>query len=146
MTGEEAIAIRAYMAGIIDGEGCLTASMAMKGDKITNFIVALQISNTSEELIDWIKDNFNGAKVRLGHNHIASIRNRKCWQLWFQGDSLQDVLELTLPYLVIKQRQAEIVLELLDLRVGKGQRIPPENRSKRIQLVKENQSLNQRGA
>jgi hypothetical protein len=99
----------AYLAGIFDGEGCVT--ICMMGGKARrqpmhalNCIVAM----TCREIPYLLQDRFGGnvlaEKVR-GANRQPSWR----WRThgWHAVDFLRDVL----PYLRVKRKQAELAIE-----------------------------------
>jgi len=61
-----------YLAGIIDGEGCI--SLAKNG--CARKYIKIVVVNTSKDLIFWLKENFDGW-IRLNKSKIG---NRKdCW-------------------------------------------------------------------
>lgn len=96
----------AYIAGIFDGEGTTRISVAKGGS--ANIYV--RIYNTCEELIDYIDLCIPGSQWTRGrmkkypnYSDVHSIS-------WF-GQKAIDVLELLLPYLIVKRSVAETVIE-----------------------------------
>ena len=67
-----------YLAGIIDGEGCLTIGAGRKGN-ITNYNSIIMVTSTSEKLIKWIQTHFGGNYYKSGR--VVRIAN----QLTFGG-------------------------------------------------------------
>jgi hypothetical protein len=95
---------KAYLAGIIDGEGCVGLGVRLK-----KYITpTLQITNTDERLMLWLVEHCGG-KV---YPRLAEGRpTRKPSWLWsVAGQKARTVIETAQPYLVLKAAQAEIVL------------------------------------
>ena len=90
----------AYVAGIIDGEGCL---------QLRQRSVRITVGNTSPELIDWLH-RFGGFVT--GYANPAGRKPSLVWSVSNRWDCIA-VLEATIPYLVIKKARAEEILILL---------------------------------
>lgn len=94
----------AYLAGIIDGEGNLVLYMRNEGIKIR-----MDVTNTKPQLIEWLRSITDVGHIiqvkRISTKHV----NSQIWQA--HGDSAASIAYQILPYLVIKQRQAELLLE-----------------------------------
>ena len=106
-----------YVAGIIDGEGCLgvyTRSRQMMGSRqITSsrsFRPRLSIGNTSFELLYWLQACFGGyLRVVPSHNTTGHWKDYGILNL----QNVQVIFEIcrrTCPYLIVKRAQAELVL------------------------------------
>lgn len=95
----------AYLAGIIDGEGHFQGSDRSHGQGI-------RVSVIDEELIDWLCENFPGTNRYRGT--ITSAGNQV--YTWFaeKRSVVREILLGILPYLVIKRKQAEAMLELIE--------------------------------
>lgn len=139
---------KAYMAGLCDGEGCLTAFTTRKKNQYST-IYYIQIIIVEEEPIKWLKEVTGVGYV------FQRKRQDKGWQdLWGWktcNTPACEVLEQIMPYLKIKHRQAEIFLALRDRvramrtwRVGKGNNIPMprEEWVERQKLIDEIHRLN----
>lgn len=105
---------KAYLAGIVDGEGAVTiVELRSRGPGYEHYVGSLEITNTNLRLIDWVK-------VRIGHliENITIDRRRTVkgqkpvYRLCFRNQRAEEVLRVIYPYLVIKARQAELVFEL----------------------------------
>lgn len=106
---------RAYLAGIIDGEGTITIA----AKKNTYYRPAVTISNTSTLLRDWLS--------RRGFDIVLAINNngRPYWRLMWSGYQLDRFLSLVRPFLVIKARHCDLVLEFISIRRAQSKRAPP---------------------
>lgn len=99
MTDTEA----AYLAGIVDGEGCIGIGRRKKYITVT-----LQISNTDLALLGWVKDKCGGNIYPVKNSRID---NRKQAYVWSRaGRIARDIIVLIRPYLIVKAAQADIVL------------------------------------
>jgi hypothetical protein len=101
-----------YLAGIIDGEGCLTIGAGRKGT-VTNYNSVIMVVNTSEKLIKWLVHNFGGNYYKSGR----SVPNSKPAFIWrfLKHKDIELLLLAILPYLIIKREQALTLLEFVRL-------------------------------
>jgi len=103
---------KGYLAGIIDGEGCIMlARRKPKGKSDPVYAVYVGIGNTSTKLLEWLNEKLPGrsyvqsvSKSRIGtkpgYSWIIS-GNRQCIAF----------LEEIEPYLIIKKEQAKLLIE-----------------------------------
>ncbi len=103
----------AYTGAILDGEGCFTITKHLKEKKYLFYQVHINVTNASRKLIDFLHAHFGGS--------IGIMRN--VYYTW----NLRDVRKLrgflidVIPYLLIKRRQAELLLKFVQSRlVNKG--------------------------
>lgn len=100
---------KAYLAGLFDGEG----SVGYYWKTAIGYHVAqAQISNSSPEIIDWLR-------VRIPFGSIAATNNKKCrYNNWTWSCSsktqLREFLEAIRPYLVFKAKQVDLLFSLWD--------------------------------
>ena len=94
----------AYLAGIVDGEGCIYAEA-----KRSRSSIRLTVTNTSLALINWIVGRFGG------NVHVCKKsrrRKRICYSWYVNGQRLAArILAAIIPYMVIKRKQAELALQ-----------------------------------
>lgn len=112
----------AYMAGIIDGEGCFfigQASRAYNGKVVRHHRCCLKIDSTDECLITWLMDTFSG--VNSARNRWTSGKTyERTIHTWVAtGDRLSDLCEQILPYLIIKKRHCENIIKFRTTFSGK---------------------------
>lgn len=81
----------AYLAGLIDGEGCLKINK--------NGLLRLNIGMTDSKTIEWIKENFGGSINK------QKTPKGKPFYVWTmnQGASLVYLMLLVIPFLVTKK-------------------------------------------
>ena len=106
---------RAYIAGLLDGEGCFTAFITqVKRQSYINWqtIYYIQILIVEEEPIRWLKE-----VTGLGYVFQRKRREERFQDLWgwrVNNAPACEIVKQILPYLKIKQRHAEIFLALRD--------------------------------
>ena len=100
----------AYLAGIIDGEGCISIG-AGKKETCINYNALLLVQNTSKELIDWIQEHFGG-QVYLSKKATEKTKTAWMWRFTKKKD-IELILLAVLPYLVVKREQAKILLNFV---------------------------------
>ena len=153
----------AWLAGFIDGEGSIgfhehKMSPFRPNQRTPVFVPFLQISNTHLGVLRHIAQWFPKSRI-----HIDARRARQghlpCGLFVIAGLAVYPVLEMLLPFLVIKKPQAEAVLEFRALpkfkrwRTGingpqiarEKSRIPPDELEKRLRIVTHIRALNHRG-
>ena len=94
-----------YLAGIVDGEGTIRIG---KGGS-TKYYASISVGNTNKEVIDLLTKTF-GSKTRLER---IGVPNRQSMYRWGTSGNLSvpKIIKRLLPYLIIKRKQAEIVLK-----------------------------------
>ena len=93
----------AYLAGLIDGEGTVSLQLRKK------HLVALRVVvyNTNEDVIDWCQAAFDGTKHKVGRVREG---HKQEWQWFTHSDYAAEILEMVMPYLIIKRAKAEVAL------------------------------------
>ena len=119
----------AYFAGLVDGEGWI--SLCKQSDK-KHLVPFLAITNTSEELMEWLEENFAKHHYKIHVKRKTTVPSGKKitqkYELVWLTNRTTDVyilLKAILPFLVIKRKQAEKVLEVLEKRIKKARIMPP---------------------
>lgn len=99
----------AYMAGILDGEGCFSITKTKPSDCINpRYTGRVMIGMTDKEVISLFYEKFGGSML------IERVQNRKPiyrWKLVGDSERVINFLEKIIPYLICKKPQAEILLE-----------------------------------
>lgn len=125
LTNEEA----AWLAGLIDGDGCLTYSNDKRNGAIRPI---LSIANTHENTMKWIHKRLELSKL---------IKSKDNWRPRFSiGISAFRTLKYLLlqiaPYLRIKKKQAKLMLEFIEVKIQRN------NHSRLIEIRDETYRLN----
>ena len=139
---EYSVTQAAYLAGIIDGEGCIfigNYSRNKSGDKF--YQTLFTVATTSEELAVWLQDNFGGLKTIYTHAQTPK-NSRKTVHRWVaSGDRLTHLCEVILPYIVIKKREVEIMMQM---RETFDKYAPTKGQRGRTKLSKEDLEIRQK--
>ena len=103
----------AYLAGFLDGDGCIAANVEKRKTNRSGTRVRIRISFTQHRdrriVLDEIKAKIGEGKVaEYDHNSMAEyvIRNQKV---------ISEILEKIKPYLIVKTKHLELASRLLHL-------------------------------
>jgi len=130
----------AYIAGFLDGDGCITIS----GRHTTPEPMVL-FDNTDPSIIRWLLKKL-GSKHNIRRGKPKKGKWRPTMRVAVTG--IADVyylLKQLLPYLIIKREQAELTLKYCESRLNKVGKRPPIT-SEELALVDKIRELNKRGA
>jgi DNA modification methylase len=146
---------RAWLAGIIDGEGCITSNevtTSVEGGRAINasYPIILQVRMSDRQALDRIVYISGVSKVRAEHlspSQVGSLqRPPSNWKT--SGENSMRLLAECYPYLTVKKQQAIVAWNLQKLKDGvetkRGVPIPKENMEKRKHLYTLIRDLNQR--
>ena len=113
---------KAYMAGIMDADGYFTIkrstyAMRVRGDATQPvFSERVGIKQVTPQAVEFLAQHFGGS-VRI---EKASAQNGKPLYSWqITNKMAARLVETLMPYLRIKRRQAEILLQLRESKDGK---------------------------
>jgi len=123
----------AYLAGLVDGEGCFSI---WRRNGTTG--IELRVSSSDPRVMEWLRARFGGAADR----HTPQSSKHKWMWVWRpRVKELDALLPRLIPYLIIKRDQAEIALSFRRLMsAGRGQNVAERERLKEQMHV-----LNRRG-
>lgn len=135
----------AWLAGIIDGEGCFTIFTNSRNDAVNPSISAnLTITNSNYLLLNRCKEIFDALEIKYFYHDPKNgyQLGRKVMRIRIKNySSLQRLIELMIPYLVGKTEQAKIILEFVSL-AGQRGKLNYMERAKMMGKIKE---LNRHG-
>lgn len=120
----------AYVAGLVDGEGCIFIHRTKHPRNRVTYSLLVTIANTDFDLLSHIKLRFGG-NIDGSSNH--ELRGKECpsyrWRV--NGERAAQFLEAICPYLVLKYPHARIGIELQE------QIRARQNRKRGIRLTEE---------
>lgn len=116
----------AYLAGMLDGDGTLGAAVRAAESQNPYIRPYVVVTNTSILLVEWLQGRGFQPTKRTNTN------GRPYWICTWSGFQLEGLLTRLLPHLVIKQRQAQLLLELISLRRQQSKNSQPAERMLRI--------------
>lgn len=98
----------AYLAGLIDAEGCFRIKKwKPKNAKNFAYVINLEIGNTKFPIFPWLASRFGGSVV-----FIAAKNNKKAVAVWsLSSAKLFAILDKILPYLISKKCVCEKLIE-----------------------------------
>lgn len=139
---------RAYLGALIDGEGSIfiTKSTRKKSSIGFSYVPVVNISNNNVEILRKVRKIVGAGcspcveKPRFGNR-------KKSYYVRFSASAIRQLLPQILDWLVVKRRQADLLLEFLKLSKkrfgGYGGSRPPTAREHEV--YKELKKLNRRG-
>ena len=118
-----------YLAGLLDGEGCIVVSKYRRKDRVGSkdyYCLRIKVANKNYEVINLFREVFGCGSVY--QNKQSGVWE---WSLTSSG-KVKEVLESLLPFLIVKRKQslAALTFEL-------GDRKPNSDRVKSQAKLKE---------
>jgi hypothetical protein len=106
--------VLAYIAGFLDGDGCIKAKIDKQLNNIfgfrTRIIVSFSQHTRNRRVLDWIKK-------QLQHGTIADYPSKHMSEYTISDSKfIERLLHNVQPYVVNKSKQIELALKLLSLR------------------------------
>lgn len=114
---------RAYIAGLLDGEGYLFISHIVSSN---SFQVGVRTQMSSKETIEWLSEKIGHSFFERDSNKYLGNREQKCkWKMTYitglQGIAAQELLKLIRPYMITKAEQADVILSFPVFQRKEGQ-------------------------
>lgn len=108
------IAHVAYLAGIIDGEGSIYIGNFSSNKKTgtPHYQTNIEVTNTDENLIKWLLDNFGGRSNKYTKKQSPANSRKPIYRWIVSGELLTELCHILLPFLVIKREQCEIMIKM----------------------------------
>jgi len=142
-----------YLAGLIDGEGCLDFRIRKDRPKYGVYYSSrLRVTLTDKNLIEWLKDSFGGS---LGTRIFENPNWNTAYTWSLSGIKLKPFLIKIQPYLKLKRTQSIILLkkfkiqEQLKIRIKNNDGHLPGYKKRQIEEIEklylELRKLNKRG-
>jgi hypothetical protein len=131
-----------YLAGIIDGEGCVSLHGRRRPD-LGYCTPALQITNCDRRLTDWLCEQLGGS-VYVRDDGRENRRPAFHWAIF--GAKAREIIRRVEPLLRLKGEQARLVLRMEPSRGRGNRRLSDSEREERISAIVEMRELNRRGA
>lgn len=114
---------KAYIAGFLDGEGCIVVDRQKRTNSHHKqhyyYVPRICIANRHKGVLDYINKcwgNTGSLTLRKLNNKNANWSD--AWQLRFSSVPTYGYLIEILPYLKTKRKQAELVIEMGELKSG----------------------------
>jgi hypothetical protein len=103
-----------YVAGFIDGEGCLSVfkSKPRPSRSYAEYVAVLVVVNTNRDVLEAIRDWVGTGTVYDASR--ASAMHKRTYQYHAKGRQLIPILKRLMPHLVVKRRQARLMLDFFE--------------------------------
>lgn len=137
----------AYLAGIIDGEGCFYFGKVKQGryGNGTQWHCKLAVTSTDRRLTDWLNNLFGGTKEQRYRYTSKKAFERPIYRWDASGLLLDYICPEILPYLIIKKTQCETMIEIRKTYTNIGsKRLPDDIVEKRNHFLFVMHNLNSR--
>lgn len=140
--------ILAQFAGMMDCDGDIGIR---KDNRQDTYYQRIGFTNTNIKIIEWIVENFGGSVPK------ETVRNNPRWKNFYKwtlgSSSSYKLLKKIRPYLIIKQEQADLAIELYDKvskwNYGSGRAVsklmPKHKREHAKELFEKCKTLNKKG-
>jgi len=130
----------AYVAGFIDGEGCIRIDKSFPVRRSVHYKLVVTIGNNEDEILGLLQKQYGGGVHRRCGKKYGNI-----YYMWdVRGKAATNLLEEILPYLNIKLEQAKKALEFQNMKTtckpAPGRRLSEEElilREHYYQILKE---------
>ena len=130
-----------YLAGFIDGEGYIALKVdRSKSNGNLHYVPIIKIAQTDEAIICWIKESFGGWYYKRESVKDSNHKDSYYWTL--TGKNLKPFLQKVYPYLKLKRKQCELVLEKIRMQDTLGDELPYKNISRINEQRKQKLDIN----
>jgi hypothetical protein len=137
----------AYLAGIIDGEGCFYFGCVKQGryGNGTQWHCKVAVTSCDQCLTNWLNNLFGGCKEQRYRYTSKRAYERPIYRWDATGELLDYILPKILPYLVIKKEHCQIMMEIRKTYANIGsKRLPQDVVQVRTKLLQKLRKLNSR--
>jgi hypothetical protein len=133
----------AYAAGIIDGEGCIRIGKYLNSKKEIRYRGSLIVCMTDIEAVKWLHNTLGG---NLYTERSFCAKNKLIHSWVMRTAEANALLTALIPYLIVKRRQAQLLLEFsLTVKLMGKKGHSPELHAKRAQMAALSHQLNRKG-
>lgn len=129
---------KAYLAGIVDGEGTVTLTKHHRNETPTP---SVSVANNSLELLEWIK-SLAGGTIVSKRKRKAHHNNSYAWTI--RMDKAIELLKEIKQYLIVKKPQADLIIQKYKSVTHRAGKYTPEMLEKKMRLVAAIRKLNKR--
>ena len=134
-----------YIAGIIDGEGYIGLTRYRKNYHFPwSYCAQCHVVNTNKDLLIWLYDSTRVGSI-VPHSESKKPQHKPAYKWRLQTKEIIPFLEGVKPYLVIKGRQAEILIIYIRETRHDGRVLSDVEIERKLDLYHEITALNERG-
>jgi hypothetical protein len=99
-----------WLAGFFDGEGTIAINRYPTVSKKPSFHGSVTVANTDKRVIAYIKELLSAHVSCITPSKPRKKNHKVCYHIQLRRRSIAPFLEVILPYLVGKKKQAQLVL------------------------------------
>jgi len=132
-----------YIVGMIDGDGTISALKINKKNQAPLYQPYIMITNSNEVLMKELHQKLHFDQVLI---HTGGYAKTRSMRGYIKGFKIRSLLEKIAPYLIVKKKQAEKLIEYIKSRENKkigGRYGPPIDEEERT-LVESVRSMNKK--
>ena len=136
----------AYIAGIVDGEGCIGIyrTGGHKRKDAARLSLRLTVGSTYKPLLNWLRSTTGIGGVCV--HSSGGERNKPSWEWQARGRQAVELLFQLVPYVVIKEKQIHIACEFANsMGMGGRHELTPRTVVMREKMAQAIHKLNRRG-
>jgi len=106
----------AYFAGFIDGEGTITTVRTKRAASRSGFRYQpiLQVAQCETGVLEWLRSRCGNGRIVSSYTKKRQAFHRDLYKLTFSPHQIRHVLPQVMPYLRVKARQANLLMQFLD--------------------------------
>lgn len=104
---------KAYIAGIIDGEGCISVRCCEGRKRKTSryYYSSVSVEMASKEIIDFIQELYEGKIYHRKSRNRTGVTDMTMWTWRLNGKEAANFLKTIYPFLVQKKKEAEVLID-----------------------------------
>jgi hypothetical protein len=136
--------ILAYLAGLIDGEGCLQIGIVQAKGQEPKLIPTLSIIMTDEDVLKWTASRLEVCCRALKRKNAPTYQKPQ-FKVVLTGKRLLLLLKRMIPFMIVKRKQAGVCIEFGETYIQQGGpafRVPQEIMTARWELKYRVSALN----
>ena len=138
---------RAYMAGIVDGEGYISLLVHGRGGgtsmRVGRVTMSIGVVNTNLGLMEWIAKRWNASLFYEAADHEGNRKPRWRWAL--NANNALHLLDEIYPYMVAKRAQAKLAIRFQRYLQYTGKSRNERKSELQLRFADEMKKLNHRG-
>ena len=131
----------AYIAGLLDGEGCISINKG-RDQSGAKYRLVVCCANTDRAVLEFLYRMLGGRIYVISKSKWS---RRTCWMWTTSSQQAGEILHILLPYLRIKKRQAKLAIKFckrMVCKAGRGVRLSEKELAARKKIKKEISALN----
>ncbi len=118
-----------FIALAIEFEGCISIGKTINKYDTISYSVKVGVQNTSKELLEYFKEKAKFGTI-IGPVIHENNKHKDSYNWRMNKKEIIEHLPKILPYLIIKQRQAELIIEIYNITYSKRKYYKLSNKSR----------------